>query len=81
MKDIGDEMEFKKDGIIQNRAKNVLDNALSLLQNIDKEGLFNALEKGIFAEIKRFRDGGKGLEGVIQKAPNYINPFEKLMKE
>ena len=75
MKLIGEEVEFKKDGIIQMRAKEVLDKTIGLLDQIQKEGLFTALEKGIFAGIKRSREGGKGLNGVVVKGDNYHNPF------
>lgn len=61
MKGIGDEVEYKNGGIIQSRAQQVLDEALDLLMKIEKEGLFNALEKGIFADVKRPKTGGKGL--------------------
>jgi len=81
MQDIGDEVEFKTDGIIQKRAQTVLDNALSLLQKIEKEGLFSALEKGFFGNIKRAKTGGKGLSGVVEKNGNYVNPFVNLMKK
>lgn len=81
MKSIGEEMEFKKDGIIQTRAREVLDKATTLLENIEREGLFMALEKGIFADVKRPRNGGKGLEGVAKKGANYYNPFIQLMLE
>jgi len=80
MKNIGDEVEFKKDGLIQTRAKTVLNDALQILERIEKEGLFNALEKGIFADIVRKKDGGKGLDGVMQKSNNYINPYINIMK-
>ena len=80
MKSIGDEMEFKEGGIIRNRAKEVLDNAISLLEQMTSEGLFNALEKGIFGDVKRSRVGGKGLDGVVEKGANYMNPFIILMK-
>ncbi len=80
MKNIGEEVEFKKDGIIQKRAQQVLDEAISLLEKIDKESLFDALEKGIFADIKRPKDGGKGLAGVFEKGSHYYNPFIKIMK-
>ncbi len=80
MKSIGDEMEFKEGGIIRNRAKEVLDNAISLLEQMTSEGLFNALEKGIFGDVKRSRVGGKGLDGVVDKGANYMNPFINLMK-
>ena len=75
MKSIGEEVEFKKDGIIQMRAKEVLGKTIRLLEQIQKEGLFTALEKGIFAGIKRSREGGKGLNGVLIKSDNYYNPF------
>ncbi len=80
MRNIGDEVEFKKDGIIQKRAQDVLTNCIELLDKVSKEGLFTALEKGIFADIKRPKDGGKGLDGVVQKSETYINPFIALMK-
>ncbi len=79
MQDIGDEVEFKKDGMIQRRAQQVLDNAMTLLSDIEKEGLFNALEKGIFANVKRSKTGGKGLSGVMKKGTHYFNPFISMM--
>lgn len=80
MKNIGDDLEFKKDGIMQTRAKKVLDDAIELLEKMTKEGLFSALEKGIFADIKRPFNGGKGLAGVFAKGEHYYNPFIDLMK-
>lgn len=80
MKSIGDEMEFAENGICRNRAKLVLDNTISLLEEINKEGLFTALEKGIFGDVKRPKTGGKGLAGVAAKGENYLNPFIELMK-
>ena len=80
MKNIGDEVEFKEGGIIKTRAKEVLDNATTLLENMEKEGLFTALEKGIFGGVKRPINGGKGLDGVTEKGANYFNPFVDLMK-
>ena len=80
IKDIGEEVEFKENGIIKNRAKEVLDNAIELLAKIEKEGLFNALEKGMFADVKRPKTGGKGLDGVCPKGANYMNPFINLLK-
>lgn len=80
MKNIGDEVEFKTDGLIQKRAQQVVNDAYKLLNDIEKEGLFNALEKGMFADTKRSKTGGKGLTGVVAKADNYFNPFIELMK-
>ena len=80
MKDIGEEMEFKEGGICRQRAHLVLDNTIKLLEELVKEGLFTALEKGIFGDVKRPKNGGKGLAGVTLKAENYLNPFVELMK-
>lgn len=80
MKNIGDEIEFKEGGIIKSRAIKVLDETLVLLERIKNEGLFNSLEMGIFGNVKRSRNGGKGLDGVVPKSSNYVNPFIDLMK-
>jgi beta-lysine 5,6-aminomutase alpha subunit len=80
LQNIGDEVEFKTNGLIQNRAKEVVDKALELLEKIEKEGLFSALENGIFANVKRSKTGGKGLNGVSKKSDCYLNPFLELMK-
>ena len=80
MKSIGEEMEFVEGGICRNRAKEVLGNTIQLLEEITKEGLFTALEKGIFGDVKRPKNGGKGLAGVTMKGENYYNPFVELMK-
>lgn len=80
MASIGEEIEYKKDGIIQSRAIEVLEKTTQLLENIKVEGLFVALSKGIFADIKRPQDGGKGLDGVKAKSENYYNPVLELMK-
>ncbi|MDR2292285.1 MAG: lysine 5,6-aminomutase subunit alpha [Prevotellaceae bacterium] len=81
MKNIGDEMEFKKDGIMQSRARKVLDDAIALLEILEKESLFTALEKGIFGDVKRSKTGGKGLDGVAPKGKKYFNSFIRLMKK
>ena len=81
MKDFGEEIEFKKDGIIQSRAQEVLQKAADLLEEIEQQGMFATLEQGIFADIKRPKDGGKGLDGVVVKTDNYFNPFIALMKK
>jgi beta-lysine 5,6-aminomutase alpha subunit len=76
-----DEIEFKKDGLIVKRARQVLDEAIGLLEEVADVSLFDAIEKGMFAEVKRSKTGGKGLDGVIEKAPDYWNPFEEFLKK
>ena len=80
MKELGSEIEFREGGIMQRRADEVLTKAEALLKEIEKIGLFETLEKGIFADIKRMRDGGKGLSGVTLKEEGYFNPFVEAMK-
>ncbi len=79
MEDFGNEIEFKKDGIIQKRANEVLNKANDLLTEIEKDGLFKTLSEGKFAGVKRPVDGGKGLDGVSVKDKDYYNPFIELM--
>ncbi|KAF2961216.1 lysine 5,6-aminomutase subunit alpha [Fervidobacterium sp. 2310opik-2] len=79
MRNLGDEVVFKQDGIIQRRAKEVLDQAIELLEKMREDGLFKSLEKGVFANTKRPIKGGKGLDGVFEKGEYYYNPFEEKM--
>ncbi|MEW6013661.1 MAG: lysine 5,6-aminomutase subunit alpha, partial [Elusimicrobiota bacterium] len=74
------EVSFKKDGIIVKRAKQVLDESVKMLEEVNKIGLFDAIEKGMFADVKRPKDGGKGFEGVFEKSEDYFNPIEDYLK-
>ncbi len=79
MADLGDEIEFKENGIITTRANQVLDEACHMLETIRRDGLFKTLEMGRFANVKRPFTGGKGLDGVVEKQKDYFNPFVELM--
>lgn len=79
MRNLGDEIEYKKDGIIQTRAAEVLEKAALMIEEIEKEGLFNTIENGKLAGVKRSFNGGKGLDGVVVKEDKYFNPFIELM--
>lgn len=79
MEDLSDEIQFKQNGVMSNRANDVLNEALELLLQIEEEGLFSALEKGVFAGVKRPQNGGKGKSGVFKKSENYFNPFISFM--
>ncbi len=78
-RDLGSEITFKEDGIIQSRAKDVLSSAHDLLIEIQRNGIFKTIEEGKFGGVKRMRTGGKGLEGVTKKDAGYYNPFVDLM--
>lgn len=79
MKDFASEIEFKKDGLIVRRAHQVLEETVDFLEVLDEIGLMEALEQGLFAEVKRPRDMGKGLDGIQEKGPDYYNPFETYL--
>lgn len=80
MADLSDEIEFKQDGVIVRRAHEVLDQALAFLEALNKTGLMDAIAAGDFADVKRPRDGGKGLDGLQPKGPDYWNPFEATLE-
>ena len=79
MHSLSDEISYRPDGFIQRRANAVLTEAADLLNKVAEVGLMQALENGWFADIKRASGGGKGLDGVIAKSPDYVNPFVPLM--
>ncbi len=75
-----EDIEFKKDGIVVSRAHQVLKETIDFMEHVEKVGMFDAIEKGLFAEVKRPKDGGKGFEGLVRKGPAYYNPFESGLK-
>ena len=79
MGDLMSDLEFKKDGIMQNRAQEVLNQTEDFLKEIKDKSLFDAVEDKMFADISRPKNGGKGLEGVYEKAPDYWNPIEDFL--
>ena len=79
MKDLHSEIEFKRGGLIEQRAQAVLAETEAMLAEIETISLPTAIGKGMFAEISRTPTGGKGLDGVVAKADNYYNPFPQLM--
>jgi beta-lysine 5,6-aminomutase alpha subunit len=74
-KHLGDEIEFKADGKIAMRAKTVLDEAYALLVEVKRDSIWDAIGNGAFADVKRTRTGGKGYKGVVERAPDYVNPI------
>ena len=77
---LSEEIMFKPDGRIQQRAQKVLDDTVNMLEEIAEMGLVDAIEEGMFADIKRPQKGGKGLAGVVRKGSNYYNPFFSLLE-
>jgi beta-lysine 5,6-aminomutase alpha subunit len=72
---LGDEIEFKSDGIVARRAVQVLDETFALLTEVKEQTLWTAIGTGAFADVKRTRTGGKGYAGVVERGPGYVNPI------
>jgi beta-lysine 5,6-aminomutase alpha subunit len=72
---LADEIEFRPDGRVATRAREVLDGAERILRRVAEHGLFAALAEGVFADTRRPRDRGRGYEGVLPREDGYANPF------
>jgi beta-lysine 5,6-aminomutase alpha subunit len=77
---IDEEFTVREDGKIANRARFVFGKAIELLEECRKDGMVAAIGRGRFGDVKREELGGKGLDGVVEKAPDYFNPFLDIME-
>jgi beta-lysine 5,6-aminomutase alpha subunit len=68
-------------GFIATRARQVLGEAVDLLERIADDGLFEAIGEGTFGVTRRPSTGGRGLEGVIRSAEGYVNPARDLLEQ
>ena len=72
------------DGFIVRRAHHVLGEAVELLERIAAEPgsapLLAAIADGTFGLMRRPADAGKGLDGVVERAPAYVNPALDLLE-
>jgi len=78
---IGDEISFNPNGKITRRAHTVLDNTHRYLRKIESVGLMKAISKGMFADVERDENGGKGQGGVFQMDRRYFNPVLDILKK
>nr|WP_174267812.1 lysine 5,6-aminomutase subunit alpha [Nocardioides zeae] len=71
------------DGVIVQRAHRVLAESIDLMERIceHEHGLLDAIADGTFGLMRRPADGGRGLEGVAERAPGYHNPATELLEE
>jgi beta-lysine 5,6-aminomutase alpha subunit len=77
---LGDEIAVKPGGILERRASAVLESCEALLERVSTLGLMGAIENALFADVSRSPEGGRGFEGVFEKAPDYWNPFEEALR-
>ncbi|HWX11824.1 MAG TPA: lysine 5,6-aminomutase subunit alpha [Trinickia sp.] len=79
-KNLVDEVTFREDGFIQRRAQAVLAGACDLLAGVN-DGVFGAVQRGMFGGVRRAIDEGRGADGVIARHRYYVNPFLERMAE
>jgi beta-lysine 5,6-aminomutase alpha subunit len=79
-RDLGEQFDWREGSLVARWASEILCDAVELLREVDKLGLFKGLEAGLFANLKRSPEGGCGLDGVIKRNEKYFNPFyEQLL--
>jgi beta-lysine 5,6-aminomutase alpha subunit len=78
-RDLAEEIQFKPGGIVQSRAREVLDDALRLLEEIADSGLLAAIGGGCFGDVRRSASEGRGTEGIVATEDGYLNPLVEVM--
>ncbi|MGZ3408084.1 MAG: lysine 5,6-aminomutase subunit alpha TIM-barrel domain-containing protein, partial [Polyangia bacterium] len=72
---LSDEIIWDPKGRVVARAQQVLTEARDQLREVKAEGMFSAVARGAFADVKRPETGGRGLAGVVEKTSDYVNPI------
>ena len=72
---LGDEITFKPDGLVARRQREVFEKALHLLEEVAADGMMAAIGKARFGDTARTPEGGKGLDGVVEKGAEGMPPF------
>jgi len=77
---LGQEFRPAPDGFVAERARQVLGESVDLLRTIGSQGLLNAIAEGTFGVTKRPADGGRGLDGVVERDAGYYNPASEILE-
>jgi beta-lysine 5,6-aminomutase alpha subunit len=78
---LGEDFHPAPDGFIATRARHVLGEAVELLERICDSTLLKAIGDGTFGLMRRPADGGRGRDGVLERAEGYVNPAADLLEE
>jgi len=76
---LADDFVPRPDGFIAQRARQVLSESIELLERVNDDGLLRAIGEGTFGVTRRPADGGKGLDGVVERADAYFNPAIEIL--
>lgn len=77
---LGEEIRWNPEGRVVRRAREVLDKAHELLGSVKDEGMWSAIARGVFADVKRPDTGGRGFQGVVERTPGYLNPILEVLE-
>jgi beta-lysine 5,6-aminomutase alpha subunit len=77
---LGGEIQWTPGGAIERRANGNLHEAMDLLEEVARDGLMAAIGKARFGDVARSEGGGKGLSGVVERTPDYFNPFLEILE-
>ncbi|MBI2083174.1 MAG: D-lysine 5,6-aminomutase subunit alpha [Deltaproteobacteria bacterium] len=80
-RNLADEIDWSPNGKLVRRARGVLEDAQILLHKVERMGLFKAIQEGLFANMQREIDGGRGLDGMLRKGSHYWNPLQEALEE
>jgi beta-lysine 5,6-aminomutase alpha subunit len=78
---LSEQFTVKPGSLIEQRANETLSKAVEQLEHVRSIGLFQALQNGEFADVKRDPEGGRGFDGVFTRAADYFNPFYDALRE
>src|SRR5262249_47310140 len=78
---LADELHWNPSGRGVARARQGLGEARDQLVGVAGGGMFSAIARGAFADVKRPETGGRGLSGVIEKSGDYQNPILEALEE
>ncbi len=80
-KSLADEISWSPNGKVVRRARSVLEDTHQLLHKVEAMGLMKAISQGLFANMAREVDGGKGADGVVKRDHHYWNPIMKFLEK
>ncbi|QQR81076.1 MAG: D-lysine 5,6-aminomutase subunit alpha [Deltaproteobacteria bacterium] len=78
---LGDEIAWSENGKVIRRSRTVLEETYQLLHKVEQMTLMKAISQGMFAHMVRDPEGGRGLEGVIEKDKHYWNPILRILEK
>jgi beta-lysine 5,6-aminomutase alpha subunit len=70
----------RPDGFVVQRARQVLSESVELLERVCDDTLLTAIAEGTFGVTRRPADGGKGLDGVVERAGDYFGPALEILE-